>query len=201
MFGNLFHGRKDKKREPIRASFRPTLEPLGERIVPGSLQFYTGGQTSPTSLAGGQPSATGGGTSTTQGALYLQALMSASPTQLASIENDMVTAGTAAIELMSAGSATNSTTSSPANLMNLWSQYTQAVFGIINQMSNLVQSSSSSANSTTSPGTGGATNPTNALSAILPNTNSSSSQAGQANANPLLTNGSAIPSGSGLYVA
>lgn len=201
MIAHFFRTRKDKKKVPTRDSFRPTLEPLGERVVPGTLSFFTGGQTSPTSLAGGQTSTTGGQTSASQAAPYMQALMSASPTQLASIENDMVTAGTAAIELMSAGSATNSTTSSPANLMNLWSQYTQAVFGIINQMSNLVQSSSSSANSATSPGTGGATNPTNALSAILPNTNSSSSQAGQANANALLTNGSAIPSGSGLYVA
>lgn len=173
MFGNLFHGRKDKKREPIRASFRPTLEPLGERIVPGSLQFYTGGQTSPTSLAGGQPSATGGGTSTTQGALYLQALMSASPTQITTIENDWISAGTAALGLMEAASTPNSAAASPANVIGLWTQYTQAVFGIITQMSTLLQSYSA-ANANASSGAGGATTPTNALSAILPSANSSS---------------------------
>lgn len=145
MIGNFFRTRKDKKKVPARASFRPMLESLEERVVPAA--SLPGGQTFGTALqaimnasptSGSQSLASGGQTFGSQTSPYLQALMSASPTQIQSIVQNMVTAGTAAMSLMASGSTPNSAAIS---------QYASAVTNLFTQMSTLVQSYTNAATS------------------------------------------------------
>lgn len=180
MIGSFFSTRKTKKNVHVRASFRPCLESLEERVALDA-SLAAPFQALATQAASSTP-ATGNATSN----------QTTSTPTLANLATDMVNVATAAQALMTSGSTSNSTTSTAA-----LAAYMSALTTLFSDITALYQSSSLAVISPPSyiPGnTGGNVSPYGALTPLA--SSSQTSLSGLSNSSSSSsTGGSLLPSG------